>query len=164
MEIKNSGYNKIFNDRIMIENKFILFFSLVIILIVINLISCGPKYGQVVISKPDEYRQIFEANEKVVLRAIARVFRDKNMGTNVTINKEKQRVETDFIIQDDWRIKSSAYLRKINWKETEVYLSVIAEKKTETGWEMRRLLDREQYVSLFALIELKVYEEMAKIE
>lgn len=148
----------------MIENKFNLFRSSVIILIVLNLISCGPKYGQVVISKPDEYRQTYEANEKVILRAIARVFRDKNMGTNVTINKEKQKVETDFIIQDDWRIKSSAYLRKISWKETEVYLSVIAEKKTETGWEMRRLLDKEQYVSLFALIEMKVYEEMAKIE
>jgi hypothetical protein len=86
------------------------------------------------------------------------------MGINVTINKEKRTVETDFITQDDWRIRSSAYVRKLNWKESEVFLSVIAEKKTEKGWEMRRLLNKEQYTNLFDLIELKIYEEMAKIE
>ena len=139
-------------------------FFLVIILIIINLISCGPKIGQVVISKPDEYRHTFEAKEKFILQAIAGVFRDKNMGINVTINKEKRTVETDFITQDDWRIRSSAYVRKLNWKESEVFLSVIAEKKTEKGWEMRRLLYEEQYNNLFDIIELRIYEEMAKIE
>jgi hypothetical protein len=140
------------------------FFFLVIILNVINLISCGPEIGQVVISRPDEYRQTFEASEKFILKAIARVFRDKNMGINVTINKEKQTVETDFITQGDWRTRSSAYVRKLNWKESEVLLSVITEKKTEKGWEMRRLLNKEQYSNLFDIIELKIYEEMAKIE
>ena len=140
------------------------FFFLVIILNIINLISCGPEIGQVVISKPDEYRHTFEAKEKFILKAIASVFRDKNMGINVTINKEKQTVETDFINQGDWRIRSSAYVRKLNWKESEVFLSVITEKKTEKGWEMRRLLNKEQYVNLFDVIELKIYEEMAKIE
>jgi len=136
----------------------------VIVLTIINLLSCGSEIGQVIISKPDEYRQTFEANEKYVLKAIARVFKDKNMGANVTINKEKHTVETDFISQGDWRIKSSAYVKKLNWKESEVFLSIITEKKTEKGWEMRRLLDKEQYVSLFRLIELKIYEEMSKIE
>ncbi len=140
------------------------FFFLVLILNIINLIACGPELGQVVISKPDEYRHTFEANEKFILKAIARVFRDKNMGINVTINKEKQTVETEFITQGDWRTRSSAYVRKLNWKESEVFLSVIAEKKTEKGWEMRRLLNKEQYTNLFDLIELKIYEEMAKIE
>jgi hypothetical protein len=86
------------------------------------------------------------------------------MGINVTINKEKQTVETAFITQGDWRTRSSAYVRKFNWKESEVFLSVIAEKKTEKGWEMRRLLNKEQYNNLFDLIELKIYEEMAKVE
>lgn len=140
------------------------FFFLLIILTIINLISCGPRYGQVVISQPDEYRHTFEAKEKFVLQAIAGVFRDKNMGINVTINKEKRTVETDFITQGDWRTKSRAYVRRLNWKESEVFLSVIAEKKTEKGWEMRRLLNEEQYINLFDIIELRIYEEMAKIE
>ena len=145
----------------MIQRRFLF---LLIILNIINLISCGPEIGQVVISKPDEYRHTFEAKEKFILQAIAGVFRDKNMGINVTINKEKQTVETDFITQGDWRTRSSAYVRKLNWKESEVFLSVIAEKKTEKGWEMRRLLNKEQYNNLFDLIELKIYEEMAKVE
>jgi hypothetical protein len=140
------------------------FFFLIIILNIINLLSCGAEMGNVVISKPDEYRQTFEANEKVILKAIARVFRDKNMGSNVTINKEKQKVETDFIIQGDWRTRSSAYVRKLNWKECEVTLTIITEKKTETGWEMRQLLDKEQYVKFFNVIDLKIYEEMSRIE
>lgn len=145
----------------MIQRRLLL---LAIILNIINLISCGPEIGQVVISRPDEYRRTFEAKEKFVLQAIAGVFRDKNMGINVTINKKKQTVETDFIIQDDWRTRSSAYVRKLNWKESEVFLSVITEKKTEKGWEMRRLLNKEQYDNLFEIIELKIYEEMANIE
>lgn len=149
----------------MIKHKSFLPFSLIVMhIIIINLISCGAELGQVIISKPDEYRQTFEANEKIILKAIARVFKDKNMGTNVTINNEKQKVETDFIIQGDWRTRGSAYVRKLNWKECEVKLTIITEKKTETGWEMRRLLDKEQYVNLFNVIDLKIYEEMSKIE
>jgi hypothetical protein len=163
MEIKNNG-DKVVEEDTMIENKFILFFSSVIILIILNLLSCGPEMGQVVISQPDGYRHTFEAKEKFVLLAIARVFRDKNMGINVTINREKQTVETDFITQGDWRTKSSAYVRKLNWKESEVFLSVTTEKKAEKGWEMRRLLNKEQYDDLFDIIELKIYEEMANIE
>jgi hypothetical protein len=86
------------------------------------------------------------------------------MGANVTINNEKQKVETDFIIQGDWRTRSSAYVRKLNWKECEVTLTIITEKKTETGWEMRQLLDKEQYVKFFNVIDLKIYEEMSRIE
>jgi hypothetical protein len=138
---------------------------LAIILNIINLISCGPENGQVVISQPDKYRHTFEAKEKFVLQAIAAVFRDKDdMGINVTINKEKHTVETDFITKGDWRVRSSASVRQLNWKECEVFLSVITEKKTEKGWEMRRLLNKEQYVDLFDTIELKIYEEMANIE
>ena len=140
------------------------YFSLAIILIIINLVSCGAEMGSVVITRPDEYRHTYEAKEAVVLRAIAGVFRDKNLGSNVTINKEKQTVDTDYIIQGDWRTKSMARVRKINWKESEVVLSVFTEKKTKEGWEMRRLLEKNQYVNIFDTIELRIYEEMSKIE
>ncbi len=161
MEIKNSAMEH-HEANVMVWRRVLL---LVIIFHVINSVSCGPEIGQVVISRPDEYRHTFEAKEKFVLRAIAGVFRDKDdMGINVTINKEKETVETDFITKGDWRIRSSAYVKKLNWKECEVFLSVIAEKKTEKGWEMRRLLNKQQYTDLFDIIELKIYEEMAKIE
>jgi len=86
------------------------------------------------------------------------------MGSDVRIDEEKQIVETDFIVQDDWRTKSLARVKKLNWKESEVTLSVTTEKRTASGWEMRRLLDREKYTKIFDTVELKIYEEMYKIE
>jgi hypothetical protein len=135
-----------------------------VILIIINLISCASEFGQVIISKPDEYRHTYEASEKFILNATARVFRDKSMGSSVKIDRENKRVETDYIIQGEWRTRSLAKVNKLNWKEREVVLSVITEKKTETGWEMRRLLDKEQYINLFDTIDLIIYEEMSKVE
>lgn len=141
-----------------------LFFFLPVISIIVVLISCGAEFGQVVISKPDEYRHTYEASEKVILKATARVFKDKSMGRNIRVDLKNNRVETDYFIQDDWRTKSTMKVRKLNWKEREAVLSVTTEKKTSSGWEMRRLLDEEQYVKLFDTIDLAIYEEMAKVE
>ena len=141
------------------------FFRLaVFFFVMISFVSCGPKVGQTVISKPDEYRHIYEAKEMVTLKAIALVFKDKSMGNDVKIDQGNKRVQSDYVVQGEWRTKSIATVKKINWKETEVVISVITEKKTDGGWEMRRLLEKEQYNSLFDTIELKIYEEMSKIE
>jgi hypothetical protein len=132
--------------------------------VLFSLLSCAPEIGQVVIARPDEYRHTYEAREKIILVVVARVFQEKSMGSNVRIDWEKQQVETDFIIQGGWRTRSRADIRKLNWKESEVVLSVITEKKTAAGCEMRRLLDAEQYINLFDTIDLAIYEEMSKIE
>ena len=148
-------------------NKYIiLLVRLVIALFVVaNMVSCAaPEIAPVVIYTPDKYSHVYEANEKIILRAIASVFRDKSIGSNILINWEKKQVETDYIISGDWRIKSIAQVRKINWKESEVTLSVVTERKTEEGWRMSRLLDKEQYDNFFSVIEIAIYEEMARIE
>ena len=88
----------------------------------------------------------YEAKEKVILKAIARVFREKNIGSNVRINNEKQtggnRLLSFKVIGGQ-----EAALESENsiGKNVKLVLSIITEKKTETGWEMRRLLDKEQY-------------------
>jgi len=133
-------------------------------LIVIFLFSCGFITETTVIETPDDYRRTYEAKEEIVLRAIARVFQEKQMGRNVTINREDKTVVTDYLTQDDWRTKSYAKVNQINWKETEAVISIITEKKSKKGWEMRRLLKKEQYANLFSEIEIRIYEEMAKIQ
>jgi len=145
----------------MFKNKYILFFSL---LLIINLISCVGDFAGVVILKPDEYSHVYEAKEKVVLQAIANVFKEKHIGANVTIDRKKLLVDSDYVESGDWRTKTSARVKRLNWKECEVYLAVITEKKTGKGWEMRRLLQKEQYDNFFSVIELRIYEEMSKIE
>ena len=144
--------------------KFVFMWKVGIIIIIVSLISCASQFGQVVISTPDEFRHKYEAKEAVILKAIARVFKEKSVGRNVIINYNKLTVDSDYVIQDDWRTKSSARVRSIKWNECEVVLSVITEKNTKTGWEMRRLLDQEQYDVFFRAIEMKIYEEMSNIE
>jgi len=97
------------------------------------------------------------------MRAIAQVFKDKGFGTPV-INQETNQVESDYLMQNDWRTKCIARVKKITWKECEVALSVTTEKNTSTGWEMRRLLGPKQFDTFFDAIELQLYQEMYKVK
>jgi hypothetical protein len=137
---------------------------MIALVIILNLASCGTAIGRVVISRPDEYAHVYEAKETVILKAIAIVFKEKNIGAKVTIDQKNHRVDSDYVVSGDWRTKANARVRRLNWKECEVILAVTAEKKTETGWEIRRLLQKEQYDSFFSVIDLKIYEEMSRIE
>jgi hypothetical protein len=136
--------------------------SLCIILIIALFLTACEEEGEV-ISKPDEYTRIYEANEDVILQAIARVFKEKGFGVAKT-DSQTGRVESDQTIQNDWRTKCIASVKKINWKECDVTLSVIMEKKTSKGWEMRRLLGKKQYDNFFDAIDLQVYKEMYKVK
>jgi hypothetical protein len=137
---------------------------MVVLFIIVNLVSCAAGIGLVVISKPDEYIHLYEANEKIILKAIAGVFKEKNIGANVTIDQKNHQVDSDYVVSGDWRTKANARVQRLNWKECEVILAVTTEKKTETGWEMRRLLQKEQYNSFFSVIDLRIYEEMSRID
>jgi hypothetical protein len=128
----------------------------------LNFISCTPHFGQVTISTPAEYKRTYEANEKFILRAVVSVLREENMGTNLEIKSGENMVETDYIVKGDWRTKSIARVKRLNQSECELILSVITEKKTEKGWEMRRLLEKDQYDTFFSAIEIQIYREIYK--
>lgn len=146
----------------MTKNRHIILF--VLIFFILNIIACYPEFGTTVIQTPDKYKYVFEAKEKPILKAIARVIKEKNIGSNVTINYSEGYVDSDYVTTGEWRTKASAYVRKINWKESEVILAITTEKRTENGWEMRRLLERQQYENFFSLIDIRVYEEMSNID
>lgn len=145
----------------MIKKNVLLFFALILIA---HLISCATEFGMTVISKPDEHTHIYEAKEKIILKAIASVLKEKSIGNNVILDEKNNRVNSDFVVSDDWRTKTTASVKRLNWKECEVSLIVTTEKKTKKGWELRRLLGKEQYDSFFSVIDLKIYEEMSKIQ
>lgn len=145
----------------MINKKHILLLSFVLL---ISFISCAYDLSTAVITKPDEYTHVYEAKDTPILRAIAAVFKEKDMGTNVTIDYKNLRVESDYVVSGDWRTKANAKLKKLNWRECEVTLIIATEKKTKSGWETRRLLEKDKYETLFSVIDLKIYEEMSKIE
>lgn len=144
----------------MIQKSLILCFSFMAVLC---LASCAGKFGSEVLSSPDEYRHVYEAKEKYILKAVAGVLEEKKIGQKVTIDYGNYRVDSDYVVSGDWRTRTSARVRRLNWKECEVTLAVTTEKKTDKGWEMRRLLKQEQYDNFFSVIELKIYEEMSRI-
>ncbi len=144
----------------MIQKSLVLFFSFMAVLC---LASCAGKFGTEVLTSPDEYKHVYEAKEKYILKAIAGVLEEKKIGQKVTIDYSNHRVDSDYVVSGEWRTKTNARVRRLNWKECEVTLIVTTEKQTEKGWEMRRLLKKEQYDNFFGVIELKVYEEMSRI-
>ena len=135
-----------------------------IFIILVWITSCTYPFDSPVITKPDEYTRVYEAKEKVVLRAVARVIKERNAGVHVIIDDKNHQVNSDYFISDKWRTKASARVRQINWKECEVVLTLITEKKKEDGWEMRRLLQKDQYDTFFDEIDSKIYEEMSRID
>jgi hypothetical protein len=145
----------------MIKKNVLLSFALILI---IHLMSCATEFGMTVIPKPDEHTHVYEAKEKIILKAIASVLKEKSIGNNVIIDEKNNRVDSDFVVSDNWRTKTTASVKRLNWKECEVSLIVTTEKKTKKGWELRRLLGKEQYDSFFSVIDLKIYEEMSKIQ
>ncbi|HRS82393.1 MAG TPA: hypothetical protein P5238_02850 [Smithellaceae bacterium] len=130
---------------------------------VLCLASCAGTFGSEVLSRPEEYRQVYEAKEKYILKAVAGVLEEKKMGKNVAIDYAGNRVDSDYVVSGEWRTRTHARVKRINWKECELTLVVTTEKKTDKGWEMRRLLRKEQYDTLFSVIELKIYEEMSRM-
>ena len=132
------------------------------LIVVCTMVLCACMIEGKPIYKPDEFTHVYEAKEKFILRAIAQIFKDNALG-RPTINEDTHEVTTDYIVQGEWRTRSLARVRNVNQREREVTLSVITEKKTSTGWEMRRLLEKEQYESLFNDILFQIYQEMSKL-
>jgi hypothetical protein len=130
-------------------------------IIVSSMVLCSCKEDGDPIDKPDEFTHVYQAKEKHILRAIRQTFKEKDLG-RATIHEETHQVTSDYVIQGEWRIRGLASVREISRNEREVVLSVITEKKTPTGWEMRRLLGKEQYEQFFYYIETQIYREMAK--
>lgn len=129
----------------------------------ICLTSCAHEFTTATISKPDEYTKIYEAKERIVLLAVAALINEKETGRNVVIDEKNHTLESDFVESGGWRTRTNARVRQLNWKECELVLSVITEKKKKEGWEMQRLLGKDQYQKFFSLIEIKIYEEMSKV-
>jgi len=62
------------------------------------LASCAGKFGSEVLSSPDEYRHVYEAKEKYILKAIAGVLEEKKIGHNVVIDYANYRVDSDYVV------------------------------------------------------------------
>jgi hypothetical protein len=103
--------------------------------------------------------QIFDVDEKIILKAITRVLKDRGFG-NPRLEADKSRLETDYVVEGDWRTKVVATIEKISPKKREVTLSVVTEKKSSSKWQPKKLMAKEQYDKLFGEIEMQIYREL----
>ena len=115
--------------------------------------------------EPEGTSHIFEADEKIIFKAISRVLKDRGFG-EPRVEADKGRLETDYLVQEDWRTKVVATIKKVNRREREVTLSVITEQKdsSPSGWKPKKLMGKEQYETFFGEIEMQIYREWYKGE
>jgi hypothetical protein len=112
--------------------------------------------------------QVFEASDKVIVRAITQVIKERGFGQAKVekVGEDQSRLKTEYVPQGDWRIKVEVTVKKISRKEREVTLLVITEQKDSgpSGWKAKKLLGKEQYEKIFNEIEMQIYREWAKGE
>lgn len=111
-------------------------------------------------SEPEHATRIYEADERIILRAIARVLKEQGLG-EARVQAEQGRLETDYVVQGDWRTRVESRVKRLNRREREVSLRVLTEKRSAAGWQPKKLLGPEQYDRLFGQIEMQIYREWA---
>ncbi len=110
---------------------------------------------------PEKHFRVFEFNEKYIIRGIANLLKEKGYA-DPKVDVEKGKVETDYIIQGNLRVKVETTVKKLERREREVVLVITTEKKTKEGWKATKMLDKSQYDRFFDEIEMQIYREMGK--
>ena len=105
--------------------------------------------------------RILEFNEKIIIKAITSVLRERGF-ENPKVDLEKGKVETDYVVEGDYRTRVEAEVKKAGRNEGKVTLSVITEQKSSAGWKPKNIMDKAQYDKFFEEIEMQSYREMAK--
>jgi hypothetical protein len=107
--------------------------------------------------------QIFDVDEKIIVKAITRVLKNRGFG-NPRVEADNSRLETDYVVEGDWRTKVVVTLEKISPKKREVTLSVVTEKKSSSQWQPKEIMMKEQYDKLFGEVEMQIYRELYERE
>ena len=107
--------------------------------------------------------QIFDVDEKIIVKAITRVLKNRGFG-NPRVEADNRRLETDYVVEGDWRTKVVATIEKIGPKKKEVTLSVVTEKKSSSQWQPKKVMVKEQYDRLFGEVEMQIYRELYERE
>ncbi len=111
--------------------------------------------------------QVFEASEKIIIRALTQVLKERGFGQSKVEKKgEESRLDTEYVTQEDWRTKAEATVKKLNRKESEVTLKIITEQKKSgsSEWKPKKIMGKDQYEKLFNEIDMQIYREMGKGE
>ena len=107
--------------------------------------------------------RVLEFKDTIILRAITSILKERGY-ENPKVDLGKGKVETDYVVEGDFRTRVEATAKKIGRNEAEVTLSVITEQKSSSGWKPKNIMDKAQYDKFFDEIEMQSYREIAKGE
>ncbi len=106
---------------------------------------------------------VYEADEKIIFRALSRILKDRGFGESL-IDYDEGRLETDYVVHGGLRTKAVATVKRIGRREREVTLSIITEQRDSgpSGWRAKKLIGKEQYETFFHELEMQIYREWDK--
>ena len=102
-----------------------------------------------------------EFDEKIILRAVTSILKERGF-EEPKVDSEKGKVETNYVVEGDYRTRVEATVKKIARNEGEVTLSIITEQKSYSGWKPKNIVGKDQYDKFFDEIEMQSYRELAK--
>jgi len=80
------------------------------------------------------------------------------------VDADQGKVETEYLVQDNFRTKVEARVKKIGRRDHEVTLLVATEQNTPSGWKAKKIMEKAQYDKFFDEIEIQAYRELSKGE
>ena len=85
----------------------------------LSLFACALPPKDAISPEVDKSTHVFDASEKIVVRAITQVLKDRGFGQakEEKVGEDQRRLETEYVPQGDWRTKVEATVKKINPKE-----------------------------------------------
>lgn len=86
-------------------------FSLFFLFTFSFLIPAACKHAPEALPKPEGTSYVFEADDKIIFKALSQVLKDRGFG-EPRVEVDKGRLETDYMVQEDWRTKVVATIKK----------------------------------------------------
>ena len=125
----------------------------------LSVLAAGCPHFPDTLPESQKVSQVFDVDEKIIVKAIARLLKDRGFGT-ARVEADNSRLETDYIVEGEWRTKVVATIEKISPRRREVTLSIITEKKSSSQWQPKKVMKKEQYERLFGELEMQIYREL----
>ncbi|MBN1612885.1 MAG: hypothetical protein JW950_00320 [Deltaproteobacteria bacterium] len=142
--------------------RYVLGLPIILPLILIGILAAACVHFPDDTPKLDKSRREFDGDQKTVLKAIRTVLLNRDFGE--AAETKPGRLETDYVVQGDWRTRVIATVRPIGRRRSEVTLAVITEKRSSDQWIPKSVMGKEQYEEFFDEIEIQTYREWYKAQ
>jgi hypothetical protein len=113
--------------------------------------------------QPVNNSRVFEFSDKILYKAMTNILKERGF-EDPKVDADQGTVETGYLVQDNFRTKVEARVKKIGRRDHEVTLLVVTEQNTPSGWKAKKIMEKAQYDKFFDEIEIQAYRELSKGE